>query len=549
MGDSSLPKIAAAPTEVAATSTQYNAIVDTLQGDLVARNTSGTVADGAGDLGKPNSGRFDKLHLKTGMTVDSQEIDFSAISLQVTGISSGKSKDSGFPNFLTPLGATGGATNTFAIEAETTNLVMTIDGAAYTLEADLESDDLALAPSSNNTCSVDNIEITGSPEWTKTVGEYGYWIAIDDTGGIGSEIISLDGTIQCFKINNGSADEIFIAKVDTTNNRIIPIKRGIGGTDRITFNDTDLITLLKAHYIFLDNDLTTIDTTTNFPTWGASYPVSPSTGDYHNLSSDGKWYRYSGATWEALGRIYLGYAICDSADCLYVEHEDYNLAWNEIIAINKVTSDVVFSLDQVIIKAPFKVSVAGQNIINGADIEIDITTHFEDGESRTVSTWYYIYLTNTGVFKISTKTPRKYDARLGSYHPSEYWRCIGVFYNNSADFVAQFLYNPVSGSYYMGYDNNEAQYSLTTTLQLFSTNLPAIIESCFFIFYTTSSPADFRISVLPAQSSNSVTLNLYDTNNYVSCQFGALENGILRIKGVASSMTLKVHQNSYNIKL
>lgn len=430
MGTDSLPKIAAAPALVNATSTQYNSVVDALQGHQVMRDSNGALEDNTSDIGRPSSGRPRKIYVGTGINVSGSDIDLSAITLRTTGVSSGKSKDSGFPDFLTPLGPTGGSENTFIIEAADTNLEMTIDGQAYTLEADLESDDLALAPSSNNTAIIDH-PVFSDQEFTKTIGEYGFWMTVGETGGsgVGSEITSLDGTTQTFKLDNGETTEYFIATIDTTNDRIIPIKRGIGGTDRIVFSDGDTITLMKTHYIFLDNDLVTIDTTTNYPIWSSVAPTSPSTGDYWYDVANDTWKRYSGSSWEQLGRIYLGYAICDSSDCVACVHVDYNLAWSDDLKIHNIS---YLSADEISINGELYVNVAGTKIkMPNNSLTIGFSTNLESGVSETASMWYYLYISNTGVFCFSDKAPRRINEKLGWYHPSEYWRAISVFYNRS----------------------------------------------------------------------------------------------------------------------
>lgn len=422
MGTGNLPDLASSPTKVDATTEQYNAITDALQGHQVMRDSNGEPVDGTYDIGTPSSGRVRKLYVTNGINVNGQDIDLSSIALQSTGVNSGASKTSGYPQYLEAGGLTGGD-NVFTILGATTPLEMTIDGEGYTLETDLISDDLALAPGSNNTCLVNDSYISGDPDWSKTIGEFGYWITIDT---IGSEIEALDGTIQCFSITNGSETEVFVAEIDTTNGKIMPILRGIGGTNRIAFSDNDTITLLKAHYIFLDNDLATIDTITTYPTWSASEPASPSTGDYWFDSTVKTWKRYSGASWEQLGRIYLGYAICDSADCLYVEHDDFNLAWNVLLSftsLKKLSSNILLS-------GSMSVNVAGEIVVIN-NFTLDTSTDFIAGESLPSNQWFYVYCDKYGALYLSTTAPRKKDSRLGWYHPTEYYRCISMFFSST----------------------------------------------------------------------------------------------------------------------
>lgn len=443
MGTNSLPKLAAAPTKVAATTTQYNAAVDAMQGHLVMRDSAGAVEDGVSDIGRPSSGRPRKVYVGTGLNVAGQDIDFSAIALQTTGVSSGLAKASGFPQFLEPGDETGaGGSHIVRILAADTPLEMTIDGQAYTLETDLESDALALAPGSNNTCKINDANIAVGD--SKTAGEHGYWLKIDT---VGSGITALNGTIQCFK----TGTEVFLALVDTTNSKLIPLLRGIAGTSRAVLADDAVITLLKAHYIFLDDDLATISTTTNYPTRSGAEPSAPVEGDYWWDVANETWKRYSGASWEALGRIYLGYAIADASGVEWVEHVDFDALYDSTLQIKKVAIDGN-SLD---LYGPLNISVVEKrlNLISGkATIDITNSGNWESGEFANLASgvWFYLYCDKTGNFYISSKCPRNNPDKKGLYHPSEYWRCFGVFQagdeTGTASFEIQTLIFPVNST-------------------------------------------------------------------------------------------------------
>lgn len=421
MGTGNLNKLASPPTEVKSSTEDLNQILDALYGDVVMRNTSGVVTDGAGDIGQINGGRPDRIHVKTAITVGGQTLNTAPFLLSKNGIQSGSAKTSGFPQFLE---AGGGTSKKFSILGATTNLEMTIDGQAYSLEVDLESDDLALAPGSNNTCAVNDALFSSDPEWSKTVGEFGYWINIDT---VGSEITSLDGTVQCFK--HGSGPEVFLALVDTTNNRLVPILRGIGGTDREAMSDNDVITLLQVHFIFLKKDLLTIGTTKNYPVWSSTEPGSPVSDDRWYDAANQTWMHYNGSTWEQLNEIYIGYAICDSAGCKWVENVDFDLNWNQNIFINQIST---YNSNTLYIDGSSKVSVAGENVVlQNQNNLISIDSILEDGVSVTEKKWYYLYMSKTANYYFSDKCPRKYDDRLGLYHPKEYWRCIGVFFTSN----------------------------------------------------------------------------------------------------------------------
>lgn len=547
MGTDPLTKLASPPTEVHATTNQYNAVVDAFHGDVVARDVAGAVVDGAGDLGKPASGRFDKLHLKSGMTVDGKTIDFSSLQLAITGVNSGKAKSSGYPDFLQ---AGGSGNDYFSILAQTTHLEMTIDGQAYSLEADLQSSTLSLAPSTNNACAVNDGKLISDPVWTKTIGEFGYWITVDS---VGSEITALDGTVQCFYVANGASSELFIAEIDLTNNRIVPLLRGICGNDRIAFSDNDVIVLLKAHYIFLDKNLATIDTTTNYPKWQTVAPTSPTTGDYWNKTSDGKWYRWSGAFWEMLGRIYLGYAVCDSVDCYWVEHVDFNLAWDGAYTLSE--NMVVSTSALMFLGGEIKINVAGTNIV-ARDATVSTADDLEPGEvwsDASENKYYYFYVDSFGVFWASTKCPRNKDQKKGYYHPREYWRCIGVVWVTSGPTLIQSSYSPNAGKGAFQYDYiGASSLSLTTTAQLFSVNVPPIVKSINALIKTTDNN-NYHVEIDVYEGRVGTLLNhiitMRSANNLFFVPFSIINNGILKMRCTDAAIVITFDPIQYDLIL
>jgi len=456
------------------TSTEFNNICAEMSGGPFIGHDVSTGNRKDVDLGDPSSGTvghvIEDIYQRDGKkikVIDStgkiiKVVDIGATVEEQFGILAGKSKTSGFPDFLSP---GGGTNNYFTILGAATKLEMIIDGTAYDLEADVQSNVLGLAPAANNTCLVNDPYIGGDPVWSKTIGEHGYYIKI---GTVGAEITALDGTIQCFKINNGVDDEVFIAEIDLTNNRLVPVLRGIGGSARIGFDTNDTITLLKGHYIFLDDNLTTVDTTINYPKWQYTAPSIPSTGDYWFKTSERVWYRYSGASWEKLGRIYLGYGICDSVGCLWVEHEDYNLIWNNLLNINEIRK---LDASNIRLEGMLRVSVAGQKIqILEKDFHYD--NDLAPGESAANNSWYYLYVTNEGQIYTSLTCPRPNRNKQGYYHPSEYWRCISCFYYTTV--IVAFTQNIQNNV--ISYNDSLWQYQLLTQSSLRYIRVPPIVR-------------------------------------------------------------------------
>lgn len=421
MGTESLPKLATAPTLVPATTTQYNKAVDALQGDIVMRDSDGDIVDGAGDVGQPTSGRPDWVHVKTGITIGGQVLETSGYLNEPTALLSGKTKTtSGYPDYLSVTGAV--TPGKVTILGASTNLEMSIDGELKTLEVNLQSDTLAAAPATNNTCLVNGTVYIG--DFGKLTGEYGGTVTVDT---MGSEITAKIDTVQCFK----KGSEYFLAYVISATS-LRPILRGIGGTTREELADNAVIYIMKAHYIFLDNNLSTVYTTTNCPIYSSVAPTSGMvTGDcYFNLTEK-KWYRYSGSTWEALGLIYLGFAVTDgNGYCLVSHPADFDILWRDELLSGKIS---VWGNDKVLLHHDFSVNVCSEQVFvpNHTAITIGAST-LETGVSETASTWYFLYVDKNGTFKLSDKFPRIRDKRLGWYHPSEYWRCVFMVYNNAS---------------------------------------------------------------------------------------------------------------------
>lgn len=400
---------------------------------------------------RPTFGAFNWL-----LNLIYQWLDFfdKTSTTQEDGIISGAAKTSGFPLYL----SAGATTRRFTILATSTPLVLQIDGVRYKLESDLTlGSDLALAPSSNNTGTVGEGDGSAS---TCYRGEYGG--RIDLSGVPGSEIEAAEAVIQAYKITNGGNSEICLARYTTTDvadpgYHFMPLIRGIAGTDRQPLtNASTTITILKAHWIFLNKDMTTIKTTENCPAYGVSAPGSPATDDFWFDSDAKSWARYDGADWVYENYAYLGIAICDSSNCIAVECIDFvGIAWDETISYkvmkkDRYASNLAPNYDDIRIIGPGEISVAGTMVHLGEETMVygDSTESGNGGWP-----WFYVYLKPDGTIQCSPKGPRKKDFRKGWYHPSEYWRCIGLYMRNLyGDSFCD--YDPESGLLQMTYRND-----------------------------------------------------------------------------------------------
>jgi hypothetical protein len=73
----------------------------------------------------------------------------------------------------------------------------------------------------------------------------------------------------------------------------------------------------------------------------------------------------------------------------------------------------------------------------GKKIVWNITTDLEAGQVEASSTYYYLYITETGQPVMSSTRPYARPDLKGRYHPHESWRMIGVAFNNSGSDIDQ----------------------------------------------------------------------------------------------------------------
>jgi hypothetical protein len=188
-------------------STDFNNLCAEMSGDPIIGHEIATGSRSDADLGDVNSGAtghiIKDIYQREGnkfKIVDNsgkiiRVVDLNDLEEERFGVLAGKSKTSGFPDFLSP---GGGSNKYFTILGAAIKLEMIIDGVGLDLESDLQSGVLGVAPAANNTCAISDVFVGIAPVWAKTSGEHGYWMPITS---IGSEIIALDGTIQCFQFS------------------------------------------------------------------------------------------------------------------------------------------------------------------------------------------------------------------------------------------------------------------------------------------------------------------------------------------------------------
>ena len=416
----------------------FNDIHNAMRGAWVGRNASGA-AEASKDLGTVAI-PWGTLYAE-GININGSSVDLTQFLGVANRVTSGLTRSgSNQPKFIDP----NGAALSLQILGSSTNLVYNVNGSSITLSADLTESSLTAAPSSNNTCLVDDAN-AADQEATRTWGEIDgdlEYITIDT---IGSEISSLDGQLAAFKINDGTNDEYFIARVDTTNNRLHHCFRGYfydkdaAPVNRIKFANNDTITLLKLGWVFLENDESTIEVAYTEPTWSGEEPASPSTGDYwYDFTAD-QWKRYNGSSFVQINRTLVGLICNDSSACLGARCVDFDATYSEINQFDRLER-----VDAATVRCPnyrSVINVAGQLLEFQTDrLSWDMSTDLAGSEdmyqaTEQASTTYYLYISDDGEPKISDISPYLRLDLLGFYHPHNPWRCVGKVNNDgSSDF-------------------------------------------------------------------------------------------------------------------
>ena len=414
----------------------FNDFNTALQTEFVGRNSSGAPVAGEslGTVSVPwGTGYFNSINLA------GAALDVSQITSPANRIVSGKVRTtSNQPAFLKPAGSG----LSVQILGNSTNLIFDVNGTSATCSTDITISSLTAAPSSNNTCLLNDGD-AGDQETTRTWGEQGAkkeYLTIDT---IGSEISSLNGKWAAFKINDGSSDEYFFAFVDTTNNQLKNIRRGyfydssINPINRLKIANNDTITLMKLTWIFIQNDGTTTDVTYTNPKWSSVAPTGPATGDYWFDIPNQTWKRYSGSAWVIINRTLIGYAISDATNTVAARCLPFYAQWKEDNSIrlsvkSNTQIESKYCYDQ-------SVNVDGTLYKFGQTKMLwDITSNLASSadmynSSEQASTVYYMYIKDTGDRVISDISPYYMpEMACGYYHPHNPWRCVGMALNDGS---------------------------------------------------------------------------------------------------------------------
>jgi hypothetical protein len=420
MGTETLPDSTTVAAGLVIKATDFLTVIASLQGAFVGRNTSGVPSAGQ-SLGTalypwgPIRGNS--------LIIGGSLVDVSGLTAEPNRIISGKTRTtSGQPAFLDP----DGTAATVTILATATSLELNIDGTAVSVTADVSVTGLTTAPSTNNTCAINDSRFIDQAE-SKYFGESDSIYPTITIDTVGSEISSLVG--QMIALKTGTSEIMFGTLKSAT--EFTDVKRGFFFDDsndpivRETIADNDTLTLMKTGWIFLENDGTTDDVSYLTPVVSYDSPGSPATGQYWYDLTNKTWKRYSGSEFVVSNKMLLGIAIIDSTNCIAARSFDF---YNDFKDDN--TIDLEIFSDEIIKSSGVEniVNVYGSEIIyrnSKLNFDNSSASDFETG-SVAASTRYYLYLTTDGQEKISTERPydRTGDLR-GKYHPYNNWRHVG----------------------------------------------------------------------------------------------------------------------------
>jgi len=400
---------------------------------FVGRNSSGVPAAGQslGTIAFPWGTTY-----STSLILNGSSVDPTQITAPVNRLVSGKTRaTSNQPAFITPNGGAASA----IVEGLATSLAYDVNGTIATLSADLTISSLSTAPSSNNTCLV-NDSVAADQETTRTWGEINAQKEYITVNTMGSEIVTLVGTFQAFKLYDGANDEYFIAYVESTT-KLSKIHRGffydsgLLPVNRLKFTNTDTITLLKLGYVFLEDNATTTEVSYTQPSISFVAPTAPAAGDYWYKLPDNEWKRYNGSSWITINRTYIGMVIMDNVNCIGARCIDFYANYKALntFELEKFTSEIIKTKKQY-----SAINVAGNDYVFNTDVQswnitVDLAASVDMyNATEQASRNYFYYVKDTGALVISDIDPYlKDEFNQLYYHPHNPWRCVGQAFNDS----------------------------------------------------------------------------------------------------------------------
>jgi len=414
----------------------FNDIHTALKGDFVGRSASTGAASDQERLGTPvvpwleahvgslflNGSIFDPDNLGVGTNTKNS-------------VSDGRTRaGSIFPDFIRADGTAASAT----ILAGDTDLKYTANNVGVILTADVSLTSLTVAPSSENTATINDSDLSGDLS-SKYAGEgQSGSIEIDSAG---DEITNRVGQYACFKHGTSELFFAFVQQADGSANTatLTNVFRGFFFDDsgepivREVMSDDDTITLMSLGWVFAQNNGTVFDVSYRSPIYSGKEPASAVVDDYWFDLNAQNWFRYDGTSFVEIERTLLGVVVIDGTNCIASRSFDFAKSYDETIDIEMNTtpkSDTAVETAD----AFNKVSVYAQTLeLFSGRLFWDIETDLESGLTEANDTLYYLYVTEEGKPVISDERPYDRTAELkGYYHPYHSWRFVGVAFNDDS---------------------------------------------------------------------------------------------------------------------
>lgn len=329
-------------------------------------------------------------------------------------------------NFLVPAGNA----RTVHLECTSDDFIYAVEDTEYIVNDDPTLTNLNAAPSTDNTCLVNDLGMNTTDD-TKHIGEFGTELIVD---AMGTNMSNKVGQVCAFKVVHGGNTEYFIGKVSSAT-KLVECRRGyfydstLAVVPRVAIADNDTITLMALTWIFIDIDGDLIPIYTN-PRVGPVEPISPATGDYWFDTLNEKWRVFNATVWADSDATLVGVCIQDATNTVAARSFD---AFRGISELNTIDLQLQDSTEVRSLLRNDRTSVFGNTINFDPDyVRWDIDTDLDAGLTEAADVLYFLYLNENGKPIISTICPYERPDLGGMYHPHQTWRCYGQVYNNSA---------------------------------------------------------------------------------------------------------------------
>ena len=328
--------------------------------------------------------------------------------------------------------APGGTSFDLALNGNPTSFRYVVDGAQYTISADLTLDMTAAAGPSGAASEATFSDSYNTGAFNKILGEMpGTTIAV---GSVGAGWTSRADKLSAFKFVNGSTE--YFLGIYRSGGYIENCQRGYffnsaGTNGRVQMAGAEVITILQLSYIFAKTDGTIVrNSSNNEPIVSGTEPTAPSAGDFWYDLDAQIWKQYSGSAWAAANVTFIGLCAQSSVACEATRSSDWFQNYSPLCDVSpQVMNDGVTVKEH---RPGGVISAYGSTLaLSQSQLSWSMATDLDTGVVEAASTVYYLYLSNTFGPKISDVPPhdRQQDLK-GHYHPSKPWRCIGYVANN-----------------------------------------------------------------------------------------------------------------------